>query len=163
LKAAGEVSDLPPVPELRKANSSITIEGSKMGTVQVPASSQAHGQITGVQKDKIRRVSKRNDNVPKKERASNRLLLGRQKSVESRSAKGRGLASSVDSDDPKTIFKKNYSDMRRAEEIEFDLSGVPSNQSEIGSKFEGGYSRAEELMIRSRQDLLKKTDFIGER
>ncbi|MFI0416534.1 MAG: hypothetical protein ACH255_20640, partial [Candidatus Thiodiazotropha sp.] len=42
LKAAGEVSDLPPVPELRKANSSITIEGSKIETAQLPVSTQAN-------------------------------------------------------------------------------------------------------------------------
>ncbi|MEW8050593.1 MAG: RHS repeat-associated core domain-containing protein, partial [Candidatus Thiodiazotropha sp.] len=50
LRTTGEVSDLPPVPELRKANSSITIEGAKLETAQMPTLLQMHGQNTGGQK-----------------------------------------------------------------------------------------------------------------
>ncbi len=98
-----------------------------------------------------------------KKPAGEKLLLGRQESVARRVSEGRGVASTVESTDASIIFKRNYSDIRKAKRIEFDVTGVPKNQNQIGTKFEGGYSRAEESMIRSRPDLLKKTDFIGER
>ncbi|MCG7963064.1 MAG: HNH endonuclease, partial [Candidatus Thiodiazotropha taylori] len=44
LRIRGEASDLPPVPELRKSNSSITIEGSKAEAVQIPVSNHIGSQ-----------------------------------------------------------------------------------------------------------------------
>ncbi|MGI9288520.1 MAG: RHS repeat domain-containing protein [Pseudomonadales bacterium] len=98
-----------------------------------------------------------------KGRESEILLLGRQERVATRVAEGRGVASTVDSSDARTIFKQNYSDIRKAKVIEFDVTGVPSAQSGVGKNFEGGFSRAEEFMIRSRPEFARKTDFIGVR
>jgi len=91
------------------------------------------------------------------------LLLGRQASVVRRVGEGRGVPSIKKGGDSKAIFKKNYSDIRRKGKIDFDMTGVPETQSQIGKNFEGGFSRAEEFMIRQRDDLVKKTRFFGER
>ena len=91
------------------------------------------------------------------------MVLGRQISVFKRVSEGRGFSSSIKSTNTRTIFKRNFSDIRKAKEIEFDVTQVPIKQSEVGKKFEGGISQVEEYIIRSRTDLLKKTDFLGKR
>lgn len=93
-----------------------------------------------------------------------KLLLGRSKSVQERVARAQGKASVVDSTDPKTIFKKNYSDMRKAKEIEFDARGVPKSLDDIiaDPPHQGQFSRAERFIIDTRPDIFKKTRIIEE-
>jgi RHS repeat-associated protein len=90
---------------------------------------------------------------------SERLLLGRSNSVATRVAEGRGKASTVDSTDPRTIYKQNARDMRSAKEIEFDAGGVPRSLDEILSDplKQGQFSRAERSLIDNRPDIHAKT------
>jgi RHS repeat-associated protein len=91
------------------------------------------------------------------------LFLGRPNSVTMRVKQGNGYASEINSTDPKSIFKKNYSDMRKAKKIEFDTENVPKNLDEVyKGKYKGQYSRAERYMIKNRPDLRRKTTFINE-
>ena len=92
-----------------------------------------------------------------------RLFLGRPDSVTKRVKQGNGYASEINSTDSKSIFKKNYSDMRKAKNIEFDTENVPNDLDEVYKmKYKGQYSRAERYMIKKRPDLRRKTTFINE-
>jgi len=86
------------------------------------------------------------------------LVLGRgpKERLERLATKEGGHISSTSSNSPRDIFKKNYSDIRKADRIIQYMDNIPTTLDEallIG----GQYSRAEVYMINQRKDLLLKT------
>ena len=87
------------------------------------------------------------------------LVLGRQSGLEEAAKREGGRLSSTASRSAKDIFKQNSSDIRKADKIIFFESNVPRTLDEALKIGGGQFSRSERTLIRSRKELLKKTDF----
>jgi hypothetical protein len=68
-----------------------------------------------------------------------------------------GRISTVDSLDPREIFRKNYGDIRKADTIIQYMDNIPTTLEEALRIGGGQFSRAEVFMINQRLDLLQKT------
>jgi hypothetical protein len=98
------------------------------------------------------------DKSPINQKSEVVLVLGRgpQARLERLADHEGGQISTTSSKVAKEIFKRNYSDIRKADKIVQYMDEVPTSLEEA-IKIGGQYSRAEAYMINQRKDLLEKT------
>jgi len=88
-----------------------------------------------------------------------RLVLGRRDGLGDVAKKEGGRLSDTRSEIAKEIYKKNSSDIRKADEIIFVEKNVPKSLQEALDNGGGQFSRAERELILSRPELTAKTIF----